>query len=137
MPRIPSRLLALLALVLVAMPLGAVAREQYFCRVMGRVTTGCCCAQAAAKARVLARSDDGACIQRQDCCARIQESRGAAPALRDAALRMPVAVDAMATAVFFVPEPAPMGLLLADAVQARAPPPTGPPLYLKNCALLS
>jgi hypothetical protein len=57
--------------------------------------------------------------------------------LRDGGLRVDVswlATFASLDASLHVPE---RGVRVAAPIQARAPPPTGAPLFLKNCALLT
>jgi hypothetical protein len=138
MPLVRRRWFALLALLLVALPLGAAGRDQYFCRMMGRLMDSCCCVPPGADTSHVARSSGGPRLERQDCCERVEGLRASATALRDAAVRLPLSAFAtLACARPLLPELPSMGSVQGEAVQARAPPPTGPPLYLKHCALLS
>lgn len=137
MRRFRARLLALLALVLVALPLGAMGQSQYLCRAMGRVMDECCC-RAAPTAEVKHASGVTE-VKAPDCCQLLERSgRDSTPALRDGNPRVPPAELATTVPVVIVVlEPAPY-LFAAEVVQARAPPPrAGPPIFLENCSLLT
>jgi hypothetical protein len=131
-----ARLPVLLAVLLVALPAGAAGRHQYFCEMMGRLLDTCCCA--AAKASATSKPNAGPEFRAKDCCERIESAtRDAIPALRDGALRIesPV-VGTLAPIAFVVPAPS-FELLSINRVRARAPPALGPPIFLKNCSLLT
>lgn len=138
MRRIRARLLALLALVLVALPLGAMGRNQYLCHAMGRVMDECCC-PAARAGQAPTQASGVAEVKARSCCELLERtSRDTAPALRDGTLRVPAAELATAPSVVVVVLQPPPYVFEAEVVQARAPPPrAGPPLFLQNCSLLT
>ena len=134
MQSIRLRLLALFAVLLVALPLAAAARELYQCRMMGRVMSSCCCASSAQTAHA---ADRGPSLEKSDCCTRLEQRTQAASGVRDEAARSAAAPLATQTRVCVIlPEPV-QDLRVREPAHARAPPPTGPPLFLKHCALLS
>lgn len=138
MRRIRARLLALLALILVALPLGATGRNQYLCHAMGLVMDECCCP--VARAGEAAKQAAGvAQVKARSCCELLERSsRDSTPALRDGGLRFPAAEFAIASPVVLFVLPPPPYLFEPEAVQARAPPPrAGPPIFLQNCSLLT
>lgn len=138
MRRFRARLLALLALVLVALPLGAMGQSQYLCRAMGRVMDECCCK--AARAGEAAKPASGVTeAKAPDCCQLLERSgRDSTPALREGTPRVPAAELATTVPVIIVVlEPAPY-VFATEVVQARAPPPRArPPIFLENCSLLT
>lgn len=138
MRRFRARLLALLALLLVALPLGAMGPNQYLCHAMGRVMDKCCCP--AARADQTANHGPGVTkVKAPDCCQLLERSsHDSTPALREAAVRVHAPELATAAPVVVVVLEPELLLLAAEVVQARAPPPRpGPPLFLKNCSLLT
>lgn len=130
-----ARLMPLLAVLLIALPLGATGRAQYFCHGMGTLMPRCCCPTGDVAA--FAPSDYGPRVESRPCCERLQRaSTTAAPALRDPA-SFPNFMSAPAVAQTpNVPVTPEVGVLVAEAVRAREPPPRGPPIFLENCALL-
>jgi hypothetical protein len=132
-----AQALAALLVLLVALPLGAVHRVQYFCKMMGRVMDTCCCSKADAVQSVhrpAARPE----IKAADCCEKLESAaRHGAPAVRDGALRVLSPGYATISASVAVVAQAQPSLLLAPSVHARAPPALGPPIFLKNCSLLT
>lgn len=138
MHRIRARLFALLALILVAMPLGATGRNQYLCHAMGLVMDECCCP--AARAREVVKQDSGVAeVKARGCCELLERTgRDSTPALRDASMRVSAAELATAAEPVVVLLQPPPYVFEAEAVQARAPPPrAGPQLFLQNCSLLT
>jgi hypothetical protein len=135
MRTVPVRALAIFAVLLTALPVGA-GRDQYFCRAMGRLMDSCCCASARAAAKI-ARSGASE-VKAKDCCERVSHTASAgAPALKDGSLRVPPAAlcsVAPMSALLTVPNFQARGV---RRVQARAPPRRPPCLYLENCSLLT
>jgi hypothetical protein len=131
-----TRIPVLLVALLVALPAGAAGRHQYFCRMMGRLMDACCCASAQADAN--AKPVLGPEAKAKDCCERVERAgREGIPALRDGALRIESPVVATLPALIAV-EPAPVFSLRGiNRERARAPPALGPPIFLKNCSLLT
>jgi hypothetical protein len=130
-------LIALVAALSVVLSLGAAGRDQLFCRMLGRVTSACCCAVASAASRAVVPGDCADGIERPDCCERIEQRAAGAPGAREAGARVPAAPVALAPAWFAagtLPRPASRATL---RVQARAPPSQGTPLFLKHCSFLS
>lgn len=121
-----------LAISIALLALGAPARAQYLCRMMGFVGTSCCC-PAAAKAREARRE---ASIRAPDCCERVAAVAPApVAAARDSAGSVPAAsLAALLPAPVYDVGEAPLALLLPAS--ARAPPREGPPLFIVHCALL-
>jgi hypothetical protein len=136
MSALRARVLAFVAVFLVVLPLGATSGAQYWCRSMGRLMNACCCP---ARTAATDRGTSGAQLKAEDCCKRIERATGGGvPAVREGAPRVLDAVlVATAPAVSFaVPQPG-LLVLVREPVQARAPPRAGPPLFLKNCSLLT
>src|SRR5689334_25429936 len=129
MHAVRRRALAVLALLLVALTLGATGGSQYFCRPMGRVMDHCCC-RAAKVAEAAAARVGGAEIRAKDCCDRVDRAAGdAVPAVREAvpSLDSPV-VATLGPVLGVVAEPA-IRMLGAKPVGARAPPRPGGPIF--------
>lgn len=121
-----------------ALPLGAVGGAQYFCHGMGRVVEKCCCAPLAAGPSVN-RAGCGAEIKSRDCCERLDRASGEAiPAFREKSGAVEVSAALVAPDPFVVPvaEPA-LRDVSPEPIEARAPPPRGPPIFLANCSLLT
>ena len=131
-----ARLLALLALLLVALPLGAGGSTRYLCRAMGRVMDSCCCPKAKAAHGAQAAVTT---VKAPDCCSVLERAgHEGTPAVLDGAPRVPTPELALATSIDIVVLEPGLYLLALDVVQARGPPPRpGPPLFLKNCSLLT
>jgi hypothetical protein len=126
--RFPIFLAISVALVL----LGAPARAQYLCRMMGFVGTSCCC-PAAATARDGRREKT---IRASDCCERIAAVASASVASpRDSVGGVPAAALA-ATLPVSVYDVAEAQLALWLPASARAPPIERPALFIVHCALL-
>ena len=132
-----SRALVLLALLLVALPLGATGGSQYFCRTMGRLMDDCCC-RAARVAQSALSPECGTEIRSKDCCDRLDRAvDDAVAAVREGVPRIDSpAVATLGSSVAVVAEPA-IRMLGAEPVKARAPPRPGAPIFLKNCSLLT
>ncbi|HEY3500625.1 MAG TPA: hypothetical protein VGK73_38290, partial [Polyangiaceae bacterium] len=71
------------------------------------------------------------------CCQRIEQRGAAVPGVHDAAARLPSPPLATATPWFDLVADFTPAVRIPQRVQARAPPYSGPPLFLKHCALLS
>ena len=132
-----ARVLAALAVLLVALPAGALGHAQYFCQMMGRLVDTCCCkTERSSHASDRTASPE---IKAKDCCQRLERAKHqAAPALRDAALRIASPLVATAppfTHVLAEPELRAIGL---QPSRARAPPPLSRrPIFIQNCSLLT
>lgn len=131
-----ARILPILAALMIALPFGAAGRVQYFCHSMRLLLDESCCPSVGLQSGKRVR--EGSKIESQGCCERLaQASSAPAPALRDGAAPIGVAawVDPglLAVATF---EPAGREVSVVP-VEARAPPPRGPPIFLLNCALLT
>lgn len=138
MVRFRARLLALLALLLVALPLGVGARtSRYLCHAMDRVMDECCCPKARAQGPQQPKPAE---VRAPDCCEVLRgQTHQGTPALR--ADSSGVAGPELATLpsqpsmILLEPE---LEHVAAAMLQARAPPPSrGPPLFLQNCSLLT
>jgi hypothetical protein len=131
-----ARLLALLAVLLVAVPLGAAESVRYFCHSMGRVMAACCCPSAAAAKQTRPRCSPE--IRSRDCCERLQpDLTQAAPVVRDKASSAgyaPALLESQSLVVVGAALEA--DTLVSEPLEARAPPPRGPPLFLANCSFL-
>ena len=133
MTALRHRWLAVLVAVLTLAPLGGPGRALLFCHSMGRVMDACCCGSQ----RGVSAPEASVVVRAPSCCERLAAaSPAAALAVRDAA-----AAPALA-AVFGEPL-ALLGVVGGESrevtlapVEARAPPPRGPPLFIENCALL-
>lgn len=138
MRRVRARLLALLALILVALPLGATGRNQYLCHAMGRVMDECCC-PTARPGEVAKHASGVAEVKARSCCELLERSsRDSVPALREGSLLVPAAELATTSHVVLVVLQPPPYLFEMEVVQARAPPPrAGPSIFLQNCSLLT
>jgi hypothetical protein len=128
-----ARALAFLTACVVALPVLALGQGPFFCRSMERVMSSCCCQHEGPSAHE--RDAGSPRLERAACCVRIEATTGSA-ALRPAAalLDAPLLV---ALGPAFEPVPTPAARALGSShVQARAPPDTGPPLFIQNCSLL-
>jgi hypothetical protein len=136
MPRIRLRLLALFTALLLALPAAGMFGPRWFCSMMGRVmSSSCgCSSEPAAEAP---HEPQGPQLESSDCCSRLEPGHGAGVALRElsagvASLALPH-VDTLKPLVPRASELAKQ----RQPVAARAPPSTGPPLFLENCSILS
>jgi hypothetical protein len=129
------RLLLLLALAFWLLPVQALASASYFCRMMDRAVSSCCCA---GKARLHERKAPslGAEVRASSCCERLQHTVPNLPSLRGAAVEVPAASVLALVPAGLCTTRAPVTGLNAVVVQARAPPPA-PGLFLRNCVLLT
>lgn len=133
-----NRLMPLVAALLLALPGAGGGAAYLFCHGMGRVVDKCCCPSTPTSAST--HETCGAKVQAPDCCERVRLASGtAAAASREKAAGIDGSVPA-------VPPPSPIIVLRSDRferdvvpepVEARAPPPRGPPLFLANCSFLS
>jgi hypothetical protein len=135
-----ARLMPFFAALLLALP-GAVHGAAYlFCHGMGRVVDKCCCPSTAASAAPSKGETCGAKVQAPDCCERVQPASGTATA---ASREKAAGIDGSIPAL---PTTSPTVVLRSDRferdvvpepIEARAPPPRGPPLFIANCSFLT
>jgi hypothetical protein len=132
-----SRALALLALLLVALPVVAAGGDRYFCRAMGRLMADACCCSSGHTGASAKQASRGPEIKAQNCCERVEGSaNGSVVAVRE------VIPSVFSPALAIVPgfvALVPKRELRApgEPAQARAPPRRGAPIFLKNCSLLT
>lgn len=133
-----TRLLALLTALAIALPLGAAGPDLYFCHVMGRTLSSCCCPDAASSSPHTRGATVGAKVQKSDCCTVVNRAVAPTiPGVRDEATRLHAPLAAISVALLeAIPAPG-LSALIDDPVGARAPPGSGPSLFLKHCALLT
>jgi hypothetical protein len=129
-----ARWVAWLTALAVLLPMSALGRTHYFCRMMNRVVDTCCC-----------DTDDhenesascGPQVRSSDCCEKITTGARSS-ALRAAGIDFHVPPPALSAtvpaAVYFVPKSV---AVLTLPVRARAPPGVGPPLFIVHCSLLT
>jgi hypothetical protein len=137
MHAVRSRALALLALLLVALPVVAAGGDQYFCHGMGRVMAdACCCSSGHARASAT-QTSRGPEIKARDCCERVEGgANDSVVAVREAAPSVfSPALAIVPASVALVPKREIRAL--GESAQARAPPRRGAPIFLKNCSLLT
>lgn len=128
-----ARILAVLAILLLATPAGALSRDQYFCRMMGRLMGACCCKPAPDKQKSSTPE-----IKAKSCCELVSgAARGAAPAVRDGLLQIQSPLTAIAPAIFSVVADPEFSALGIQRARARAPPLRRQPIFLRNCSLLT
>jgi hypothetical protein len=127
-----AQLAALFAALIIALPGSAWARAHFLCRMTGQEMPARCC-----KADHVEHASHEPQARPLDCCERI------APVAHTGALGTRLTAENIAPAALaaLVPEAPylpPHALAAARSPeQARAPPPSGPPLYLVHCAFLS
>ena len=129
--------LALLAALLLALPLATISRSQYFCSMMERITLGGCCCHARHAEEAEQVEAGHAEIKASDCCAPVEGKS------QPVATPADVSSSALGSLLAFV-EPnkwlleAPLVHLAPfEPRQARAPPPARLKLFLKHCSLLT
>jgi hypothetical protein len=132
------RLLALLTALAIALPLGAGGRDLFFCHVMGRTLSSCCCPRVTNSSVHVRTATDDARAEKSNCCTVVdRDVTPTIPGIRDEATRVQASLAATrVTRLDAIPEPN-IETLLDNPVRARAPPASGPALFLKHCALLS
>lgn len=135
-----TRLMPFFAALLLALPGTGRGAAYLFCHGMGRVVDKCCCPSTAAFAPAAKRENCGAKVQTPDCCERVQPASGTATA----ASREKAA--GFAGPLHALPTTNPVGVLrpewferdvVPEPIEARAPPPRGPPLFIANCSFLT
>jgi hypothetical protein len=129
-----ARLIAALTVVAVLLPGSAFARTQYFCRMMNRVVSTCCCH---------ADKDHGdrgdtsvARLRATDCCQKLTASDHSVTA---STAKADCSVPAATVAAAPPPTPAvlpPKFVAVAHPIRARAPPAIGPPRFIAHCSFL-
>ena len=123
------RVLALLTVVLMLLPGGALARTQYYCRAMGRALTAPCCGAPAYSKSVAPGLES-------DCCQRLSSAdRSASLGTRDALHSAVTALPTTQPKAF--PAATPIRTSNSCAEATEAPLALGPPLFVVHCALLS
>jgi hypothetical protein len=126
-----ARALVVIAALLVAWPSLAAQSDKYRCRFSGRVMEACCCKARAAAAPVA----PSAVVKPADCCDTIKgASSKAAPSVRDAAQLATLA--AAESTLALIPE-APTGRSVDLGLGHARPAGAGPPIFLRDCRLLS
>jgi hypothetical protein len=134
-----ARLMPFFAALLLALPGAGHGAAYLFCHGMGRVVDKCCCPATVASAPGAKRDPCGAKVQAPDCCERVQPASGTATA----ASREKAGLDASGPAL---PTASPVIVLrshrferdvVPEPIEARAPPPRGPPLFVANCSFLT
>lgn len=132
--RLPGLQLLLLLAVLLGLGSGArFAEGSFFCRMMGRAVTECCCAHEAPRAQATHAAEMSAA----DCCERLSQAAHNGVAVRhDAGVQTPYAPVMLPLTWFEYPVRA-VPLVSSRPALARAPPGLGPPLFIKHCAILS
>jgi hypothetical protein len=118
---------------LLAWPLATAGGYQITCRMLGRVTTSCCCARAHAGKP----ASEVAELRSRSCC---EVSAGthhdAVPGIRFSELRLELSTLALVVPAFTELRPLEGRVLETGTFLARAPPASAPPIYLENCSLL-
>jgi hypothetical protein len=134
---LPSRLVPFFAALLLALPGVGHGAAYLFCHGMGRVVDKCCCPSVD---RAPAAMDEGcgATVQAPDCCQRVEPGSGtAAAASRDkAGLDDFVTPSAAASPLVIIASERFERDVILQPVEARAPRPRGPPLFIANCSFL-
>jgi hypothetical protein len=133
MRRAAFRLLAFLVALLVALPSLASTGTHYFCRVMDRVLPECCCAHEDSRDK----PSEGTEIRATDCCERMSAAARTGSASLSDVPRHVAPLALVATLPLFTAAALPTSEALAPIPNAQAPPGLGPPLFLKNCSLLT
>lgn len=135
-----TRLLPLLAALLLALPGAGRGAAYLFCHGMGRVVDKCCCPSKAASNAALKHEACEATVRAPDCCERVQPASGAVAA---ASRENTAGIDGPVPAL---PPTSPVVVLrshrferdvVPEPIEARAPPPRGPPLFIANCSFLT
>jgi hypothetical protein len=127
-----ARLMALVVVASLLASVSGLARVLYVCHMSGRVAPACCCG-AAKKA-----PSQHATLRRVDCCERIAIQARAS--LASGAVEFPDLPPSELAATIPAVEPRRFRLTAQDGWSphwSRGPPDTGPPIYLRNCTLLT
>jgi hypothetical protein len=129
-----AQLIAALTVLSVLLPGSAFARTQYFCRMMNRVVSTCCCEAQKHRDAEVSRSPK---VRPTDCCQKVTASDRTATASTSK-------IDCSVPEASIAEAPAPLAFvasrtftLVAPSIQARAPPSIGPPLFIAHCSLLT
>lgn len=134
MPRFRARLFALVAAIALMLPSGAAARVSYFCRMMERSVSSCCCAHA--KAKLAKQTKRETTVQAPSCCERLTApSRAHGTTVSDGPPPIPSAALATVLPDFLLAQLGEASVA-TFAPSARAPPSLGPPLFVSHCSLL-
>jgi hypothetical protein len=144
MPVVRSRILAIVAALLVGLSGGVAARAQYFCHMLGQVVPTCCCesqqAVSVSTARRLAVAQAVAHtapeVRARACCELVPSAAPAtAPGTRDALFDVP-SLALLASGPHLLTRWKLGRPVDAAPIDARQRPVHGPPLFLANCVFL-
>src|SRR4051812_45827620 len=117
-----ARIVALVAVIALMLPTGAVARAHYFCKMMEQVMPACCCAGEHHEAEAVQAAKASA----PSCCERLQSpARASANAGSTAGPDVPAAALAVVLPEFLL-ERGPAAVIGSSKPRARAPPSVGP-----------
>jgi hypothetical protein len=135
-----ARLLPLFAALLVALPGAGGGASFIFCHGMGRVVDKCCCPSGVTAVPAVRGASCGAKVQPRDCCERVERaSANVAAAFHEKAglvASLPAA-RAEASPIVVGGSAPPERFAVPEPVEARAPRPRGPPLFLAHCSFLT
>src|SRR6187431_591789 len=129
--------LALLAALLLALPLATISRSQYFCSMMERITLGGCCCHASHAEEAEQVEEGHAGIKASDCCAPVEAKSQPVAAPADVTSRTLGSMLAYLEPTEWLLEAPVVDLAPFEPPQARAPPPARLKLFLKHCSLLT
>jgi hypothetical protein len=106
---------------------------------MGRVVDKCCCPSPVAFTPTAIDASCGAKVQARDCCERLERASGdVAPVLREKAGLAGFLPALAEPSPIVVRGSEPLGRdVIPEPVEARAPRPRGPPIFLANCSFLT
>lgn len=138
MASLARRLLPLFAALLLALPGVGHGAAYLFCHAMGRVVEKCCCPSTEARAPGAKPDSCGAKVQAPDCCQRVEPGSGTVAAASREKAGLDGFVAALADTspiVILAPERFERDVILKP-VEAHAPKPRGPPLFIVNCSFL-
>ena len=132
MRRFRLQIIALFAALSILLSGAAAAHVRYRCSMSGRLLDACCCAKAGATPA----SNRPVEVRAPDCCERVvSAARGGATATLEIERSLPAAVAALVPLRI---DPLPRPSVETHIVwRSRPPPAIGPPLFIKNCSLLS
>jgi len=131
-----ARSLALLAALLLTLPLALMGQSQYLCHMMERVSfQRCCCSHSSDVVEAPSKAPE---IKAQGCCERVQGNyQKATASLSDGNSRVFVQALAYVEAFELSLEAPVAHLTPIEPRQARAPPPPALKLFLKHCSFLT
>jgi hypothetical protein len=130
MPRV--RIIVFLSAVLTIWLAAVTGQARYFCRMMDRVLDEPCCPSVSPLDEVSSESRASS----PDCCQRLTAGGLRSVVARDESLKPLSSPGLPWTAVLEVPPAAQQETFYASSREQAPLPARGPPLFLKNCALL-